>query len=310
MEFYEEALSLVYDLTCKKISPDLWKVLEMIYQVFEKDAFDYFTDMMPALHQYVTVDTAAFVANPNYLLALFNMCKAILTGDSGEDAECHAAKLLEVILLQCKGHVDQCIPSFVELVLSRLTREVKTSELRTMCLQVTHLSPHSLLTCLLLLKVGLIVGYNYQQVIIAALYTSPNLVLDTLKRLQSALGDGSQSLTSHFIRQWIHDTDCFLGLHDRKLCVLGMCTLITAAPSHPGLVEECAQQIVPSLLLLFDGLKRAYAAKAAAEEDDDDDDDDDLSGEEVLSSDEDDIDQDGQDYLDRLQVIYWSVFES
>ncbi len=156
MEFYEEALSLVFDLTSKKISADLWKVLEMIYQVrcykfpiiscvlikvcfiqvFEKDAFDYFTDMMPALHNYVTVDTEAFVSNPNYLLALFNMCKAILTGDAGEDAECHAAKLLEVILLQCKGRVDQCIPSFVELVLSRLTREVKTSELRTMCLQV------------------------------------------------------------------------------------------------------------------------------------------------------------------------------
>ncbi|KAK4008612.1 importin-7 [Daphnia magna] len=274
MEFYEEALSLVFDLTSKKVSADLWKVLEMIYQVFEKDAFDYFTDMMPALHNYVTVDTEAFVSNPNYLLALFNMCKAILTGDSGEDAECHAAKLLEVILLQCKGRVDQCIPSFVELVLSRLTREVKTSELRTMCLQV----------------------------IIAALYTSPNLVLETLKRLQAAMGDSSQSLTSHFIRQWIHDTDCFLGLHDRKLCVLGMCTLITAAPSHPGLVEECAQQIVPSLLLLFDGLKRAYAAKAAEEEENgNEDDEDDEDCEEVLSSDEDDIDHDGQDYLERLQ---------
>lgn len=82
-----------------------------------------------------------------------------------------------------------------------------------------------------------------------------------------------------------------------------MCTLITAAPSYPGLVEECAQQIVPSLLLLFDGLKRAYAAKAAEEEanrNDDDEEEDD--GEEVLSSDEDDIDQDGQDYLERLQV--------
>ena len=33
MEYYEEALSLVFDLTSKKISPDLWKVLEMIYQV-------------------------------------------------------------------------------------------------------------------------------------------------------------------------------------------------------------------------------------------------------------------------------------
>ncbi len=94
---------------------------------------------MPALHNYVTVDTKAFASNPSYMLALFNMCKSILTGeDSGEDDECHAAKLLEVILLQCKGLMDQHIPSFIELVLARLTREVKSSELRTMCLQVSH----------------------------------------------------------------------------------------------------------------------------------------------------------------------------
>jgi hypothetical protein len=33
----------------------------------------------------------------------------VLTGDAGEDPECHAAKLLEVIILQCKGHIDQVI---------------------------------------------------------------------------------------------------------------------------------------------------------------------------------------------------------
>lgn len=32
-EFYEEAFSLVYDLTSKSISSDMWKLLEMIYQV-------------------------------------------------------------------------------------------------------------------------------------------------------------------------------------------------------------------------------------------------------------------------------------
>lgn len=84
--------------------------------------------------------------------------------------------------------------------------------------------------------------------------------------------------------------------------MLGLCTLISAAPSYPGLVEECAQQIVPSLLLLFDGLKRAYAAKAAEDENSDSDGEDDESGEEVLSSDEDDIDQDSQEYMERLQV--------
>lgn len=75
-------------------------------QVFQKDGFDYFTDMMPSLHNYVTIDTDAFLSNENHVLAMFDMCKAVLTGDAGEDSECHAAKLLEVIILQCKGRID------------------------------------------------------------------------------------------------------------------------------------------------------------------------------------------------------------
>ena len=46
--------------------------------VFTRDGFDYFTDMMPALHNYVTVDTKAFLANPQYMEAMFNMAKAML----------------------------------------------------------------------------------------------------------------------------------------------------------------------------------------------------------------------------------------
>lgn len=66
-----------------------------------------------------------------------NVDLQILTGDPGEDPECHAAKLIEVIILQCKGQIDNCIRSFIELVLGRLTQEIKSSELRTMCLQVS-----------------------------------------------------------------------------------------------------------------------------------------------------------------------------
>ena len=64
-------------------------------------------DMMPVLHNYITVDTNTFVSNENYLLAIFDMCKTVLTMDMGEDPECHDAKLLEVIILQCKGRIDQ-----------------------------------------------------------------------------------------------------------------------------------------------------------------------------------------------------------
>lgn len=273
IEFYEEALSLVYDLTSKIITEDMWKVFALMYQLFQKDGFDYFTDMMPALHNYVTVDTQSFLSNENHILAMFNMCKTILTGDAGEDPECHAAKLLEVIILQCKGHIDQAIPPMVQIVLERLTREVKTSELRTMCLQV----------------------------VIAALYYNPALCLDAMNRLQGTLGQSTEPIASHFIKQWIHDTDCFLGLHDRKLCVLGLCTLISMGPTRPNAINECASQVIPSLILLFDGLKRAYASKVADCDDEGEDEEESEFEEEVLSSDEDEIDEDGQEYLENIQ---------
>ncbi|XP_050295459.1 importin-7 [Anthonomus grandis grandis] len=263
-DFYEEILSLIYDLTSKQISPDMWKVFELVYQVFMKNGIDHFTDMMPALHNYITVDTAAFLSDEKRLLAIYNMCKEVLTKDNGEDPEAHAAKLLEVVLLQCRGKIDQAAPQLVELAATRLLREVKTSELRTMCLQV----------------------------LIAALYYDPQLLFGVLQKMPD--------FTNHFIKQWLHDTDCFLGIHDRKLCVLGLCTLIGLGQKPPVLIEM-APKIVPSLILLFDGLKRAYAAKAQAEAEEEESDSEDADlGEDVLSSDEDELDDEGQDYLETL----------
>lgn len=67
-------------LTSNYISEDAWKVLELLYQIFEKDgAFDYFIDMMPVLHNYVTVDPDAFISNENNLIAIFNMTKKVST---------------------------------------------------------------------------------------------------------------------------------------------------------------------------------------------------------------------------------------
>lgn len=224
--------------------------------------------MMPALHNYITVDTEAFLSVEQRLLAIYNMAKEVLSKDCGEDPESHAAKLLEIVLLQCKNKIDQAAPMLVELAASRLLRKVNTSELRTMCLQV----------------------------LIAALYYDPKLLFSVMEKMPD--------FTNHFIKQWLHDADCFLGVHDRKLCVLGLCTLITM-PTKPAALIEMAPKVVPSLILLFEGLKRAYAAKAleAAEEEETDESDggDDLGAAgDLLSSDEDEIDDQGQDYLEAL----------
>lgn len=54
---------------------------------------------------------------------------------------------------------------------------------------------------------------------------------------------------------------CVYRIHDRKLCVMGLLTLMALSPNRPIAVNEHATQIVPSMLMLFDGLNRAYSSK-------------------------------------------------
>lgn len=71
---------------------------------------------------------------------------------------------------------------------------------------------------------------------------------------------------------------CLCRIHDRKLCVLGICTLLEMGPQRPNL-EEVVPKLLPSCLVVFEGLKRAYEARAEGDDDDssenDDDEDDD-----------------------------------
>ncbi|CAF4749206.1 unnamed protein product [Pieris macdunnoughi] len=238
IEYYEEAMTLLCTVTTKRISKNMWSVLEILYKVFEKEA-------------------------------MFNMAKAVLNSGLEDETEVHAAKLLEVMVLQCSGKIDNCLPSFVELVLNRLTRKVNSSELRSMLLQV----------------------------IIAILYSNPHLFVNILMKFQESVH--SVSIIQFFMEQWLHDTDCFIGLHDRKLSVLGICTILEMGPQRPS-IDEVLPKILPTCLVLFEGLKRAYEAKVEADDDTSSEEEDDDDDEEVLSSDDDDFNQMNNQYLENL----------
>ena len=85
--------------------------------------------------------------------------------------------------------------------------------------------------------------------IIAALYYNPALLLEILDKIQ--LAGMSGGVFRHFLQQWIHDTDCFIGLHDRKLCVLGLVHLLQM-PDNAAVAEQ-SQQLVPS------GMNRSFS---------------------------------------------------
>ncbi|KAG9511316.1 Importin-7 [Fragariocoptes setiger] len=247
-ELYEEATTLLSTITTDSVSPESWTVFPVLYNVFKRDGYDYFTDMMSPIHNYITVDPQTFISNRDNLRAIYEMCSTILRDpNAGEEIETYAAKLIEIVILQFKNQIDDCIPSFIELAVSRLGREIATTELRTLLLQI----------------------------MIAALYYNYELLFQTLEKMQPKQGI---AMFSSFVHRWMTDVNEFLGLHDRKMCMIGLCILAMLPPQwRPPVVVEYSTHIVPFILSMFDKLKLAYQKKAAADSDSDSDDEDDLS---------------------------------
>ncbi|VDO91554.1 unnamed protein product [Schistosoma mattheei] len=104
----------------------------------------------------------------------------------------------------------------------------------------------------------------------------------------------------------------FFRLHDRRLCVLGLCLIISLpVDKRTDAIVTFSEKYIPSLLLLFSGLKKAYATKASNQNEDDSDEEEseteeDLEGK-ALGSDEDEVDEESVRYLEMLEATLKSV---
>jgi hypothetical protein len=61
---------------------------------------------MNCLHNFVVNDTPSFLSQPDRLEIIFEMCNHVIVNDLGEDSEAHAAKLIEVVILQCQDNMS------------------------------------------------------------------------------------------------------------------------------------------------------------------------------------------------------------
>lgn len=274
MDYYEEVLSLLYSITCGQVSADMWQALELIHSVFNDDGFDFFTEMMPCLHNFLVSDTSTFLSNGRNLEIVYSMCCKVLTSDCGEDPESHAAKLLECIVVQCRGHVDSILPKILAPALERLTKEIKTPELRQMCLQV----------------------------VVAALLHNPDDVLNLLNEIR--FPNSPEPIgADQFVRKWLGHIEDFTGIHDRRVCIFGLCNLLIST-AKPNCVMELRNEILPDFIHLFNGLKKAIALRDEDNEEEEEDAEIDDSDDELDEIDDDDdlIDSDN-DYKDILKDL-------
>uniref|UniRef100_A0A8D0D476 Importin 8 n=1 Tax=Sander lucioperca TaxID=283035 RepID=A0A8D0D476_SANLU len=215
------------------IRPYIRPIMQELLHVVKETENDDLTNVIQKMICEYNQEVAAIAVDMTQNLAeIFTRVLQSEEYEESEDKTVMALGILstiDTILTVMEDH-KECIPLFVEAVLERLMRGVKSSELRTMCLQVA----------------------------IAALYYNPALLIHTLENMHFQLNP--QPITAHFINQWMNDTEFFLGLHDRKMCIIGLSVLMEL-PSRPAVLEGVAAQIVPSILLLFLGLKHLYASR-------------------------------------------------
>uniref|UniRef100_A0A3Q0RDQ0 Importin 8 n=1 Tax=Amphilophus citrinellus TaxID=61819 RepID=A0A3Q0RDQ0_AMPCI len=211
------------------IRPVMQELLHVVRETENDDLTNVIQKMICEYNQEVAIIAVDMTQN---LAEIFTRVLQSEEYEENEDKTVMALGILstiDTILTVMEDH-KECIHLFVEAVLERLMRGVKSSELRTMCLQVA----------------------------IAALYYNPALLIHTMDNMH--FPHNLQPITTHFINQWMNDTEFFLGLHDRKMCIIGLSVLIEL-PNRPAVLDAVAAQIVPSILLLFLGLKHLNASR-------------------------------------------------
>lgn len=279
-ELYEEATTLLSTITADNVSTEAWRCFQTLYLVFNRDGADYFTDMMSPIHNYITVDPQNFVRSRDNIAAIFDMCRTIMNDPQGnEETESYAAKLLEIVILQFRNQIDDCVPPIIELAITRLRREVATSELRTLLIQI----------------------------VIASFYSNHQLLFDIFDKLEQQSSQPQYTLFDSFIKQWFKDVDELLGLHDRKMSIIGISILISLPrDKRPPIVEEISSKIIPTVLGLYEKLKIAYTKKAVSSDSDSETEDDE---ENEYSDDEAGVLEDDQDHVDQFQGADDDEFE-
>ncbi|KAJ7704207.1 armadillo-type protein [Mycena metata] len=273
LDLFDNMYELVDSLTFKlrAISPNLWPVFELTYNLFKSDAVDFLEEMLPSLDNFVSYGSDVIKARPEYQRMLLDIYQTSITSEQlGENDRVNGCKLAESILLNLRGSVDDLLQPIIVTALSQLDK-AETASLRLANLEV----------------------------LINSVLYNPAAALHIIEATQAGMA-------RKFFDAWflaIGDHAKMPRVHDKKLSIVALCALLEMpAGAVPETLKDGWPAIVGGVLKLFKDLPGAIAARKALEDYEDEDGDDDLVEEKILNMNEDDEDVWDEDsaYLEML----------
>eukprot|EP00250_Pteridium_aquilinum_P010585 c19495_g1_i1 orf=322-3393(-) len=282
-DIFEELLEIVSYLTyfSPTISLNMWSLWPLMVSALEEWAIDFFENILVPLDNFISRSTEHFLSckEPDYQQSLFKLVSQVFAERNFEDGDIEPApKLIEAVLQNCKGRVDEWVEPYLKITIERLRRTQK-NYLKDLLIEVVANA--------LYYNTGLTLGILQKMGVTAEIFQAWfNLLHETKKSGQPA----------HFRRE-----------HDKKVCILGLLSLL------PLPAELMPQEVVSGLDQIFKAVLKLLMAykgqlEEAAKKGDVADDDEELEGsasddenwDNELGDDDDDNDEADSQRLQKL----------
>lgn len=126
----------------------------------------------------------------------------------------------------------KALPAIFQLFAQRLQRDIATNELRLMLLQV----------------------------FVVILWLNPDRFFECLNTV--AMNDTTtQPVLGNFFNLWMNECQSFVGIHDRRVCALGLCTLLRISSKYYSAISSVVPKILPNCIFIYQGLIKTYRRK-------------------------------------------------
>ncbi|GAA5795592.1 hypothetical protein HPULCUR_000953 [Helicostylum pulchrum] len=264
IDLYDEIFEIIDSCTfsSKHVTPIMWGVFDLMYSAFKDSGVDFMHEMLPAFTNFVTYGNEVFIQNDQVKQMMFDIIDTVMKSDHlGENDRIQACRLMESILLNCRGSVDVFVAPFLNLAFQYIfTGQMKTTEFKVHCIEV----------------------------VVNCLYYNPALTLSILEENQWTQG---------FFTLWLSTLDKFSRVHDKKLVIVTLCTLLSLPadkippsllPGWPQLLTSVSHvfQSLPKAMENRENMEQLYSGEIEEDEDEEDGEEDD---EEEEDEDEDDV---------------------
>ncbi|KAI7867363.1 armadillo-type protein [Spinellus fusiger] len=232
VDLYSEIFEIIDSCTfsSKRVTSTMWNVFDLIYEAFPS-GIDFIDEMLAPLDNYISYGKNVFVANEVVQYRMMEIIDTVMKSDRvGEPGKVCGCKLMESMLLNCRGSVDAYVPSFLNLAFQYIfTGFIKSTEFRVYCIEV----------------------------VVNCLYYNPQLTLELLEKNQWTHG---------FFSLWFTTLDRFSRVHDKKLVIVSLCALLEVPTEHiPPSLQTGWPQILQSIISVFKTLPKAIENREAME---------------------------------------------